>query len=191
MNKESKKTNSWRDLQSALQAQDQPALLKIVRDIYNLNQENKDFLHARFLPGEEGLAPYKRIIDESLYPDIYSNKPIRISAGRKAISQYRKATGDETGTLELMVYFVERGNEFTVDVGDIDESFYSSLESMFGRVVETVKKSGPEMLYRYLPRLTAIRDSANGIGWGYYDYLLEALAEAFPDEDRDELATHV
>ena len=46
--------------------------------------------------------------------------------------------------------------------------------------METLKRSDPEVVERFLPRLTAIRDAAHGIGWGYYDYLCEALAEAFP-----------
>ncbi len=68
-----------------------------------------------------------------------------MSIAKKAISQYTKATGDQTGTLELMAYFVERGDQFIVDFGDINAGFYSSLESMFGRILETsVPRGGRE-----------------------------------------------
>jgi hypothetical protein len=89
-----------------------------------------------------------------------------------------------------MVYFVERGNQFTVDFGDIDEGFYSSLESMFGRILETLKRSDYEVIAHFLPRLVAIRDAAAGIGWGYHDYLCEALAKAFPRAAEDGATTH-
>jgi hypothetical protein len=58
---------------------------------------------------------------------------------------------------------------------------------MFGRVVAILKSSDPEVIKRYVPRLIAIRDAASGIGWGYYDYLCEALAGAFPRAAEDEV----
>lgn len=175
-------------MRAVLAAQGSPQLLELVRDLYRLSQENRDFLNARFLVSENRLERYRKAIDDAIYPNVYQNKPVRISVAKKVISQYSKATGDQAGALELMVYFVERGNQFTVDFGDIDEGFYSSLESMVGRVLATLKSSAPEMIDRYVPRLVAIRDSASGIGWGYHDYLCDALAEILPEEDTDEVA---
>lgn len=54
--------------------------------------------------------------------------------GRKAISDYKKASGDEVGVLDIMVYYVEMGTKFTLEYGDIYEEFYDSLESMFKKV---------------------------------------------------------
>lgn len=34
-----------------------------------------------------------------------------------------------------MLYYVEKGVEFTNNYGDIDQSFYSSIESMYERVI--------------------------------------------------------
>jgi hypothetical protein len=180
----------WSDVRAVLATQGSAQLLEAVRDLYDLSQENRDFLNARYLASESNLEPYKKAIDDAIYPNVYQSKPIRVSVAKKAISQYTKATGDQAGTLELMVYFVERGNQFTVDFGDIDEGFYSSLESMFGRILETLKRSDPEVVERLLPRLVAIRDAAEGIGWGYHDYLCEALARAFPSSAEDEATTH-
>lgn len=178
--KEQQIDKCWRDVRAALATQGPAQLLEVARDLYHLSQENRDFLNARYLASENRLDPYKKIIDDAIYPNIYQSKPIRISAAKKAISQYTKATGDQAGTLELMVYFVERGNQFTVDFGDIDAGFYSSLESMFGSVLKVLQHTGPDVVSRVLPRLVAIRDAATGIGWGYYDYLNDALATAFP-----------
>ena len=115
-----------------------------------------------------------------------SNKPICISAAKKALSQYAKATNDEAGTLELMVYFVERGTHCAADLGIDDESFYSAMESMFGRVLKTLRRSSTEVREGFLPRLTAIRDAADGIGWGYHDCLGDALEQAFPGAGKDD-----
>lgn len=178
--KEQQIDKRWRDVRAALATQGPAQLLEVARDLYHLSQENRDFLNARYLASENRLEPYKKTIDDAIYPNIYQSKPIRISTAKKAISQYMKATGDQAGTLELMVYFVERGNQFTVDFGDIDAGFYSSLESMFGNILKALQHTGPDVVARVLPRLMAIRDVATGIGWGYYDYLSDALATAFP-----------
>lgn len=174
----------WNEVRAALAVRRPAELLEAVRDLYGLSQENRDFLSARFMTSASRLEPYKETIDGAIYPAM--NEPIRISAARRAISQYTKATGDQAGTLELMVYFVERGNAFTVDVGDIDEGFYSSLESMFARVLDILKSGDSDLAARYLPRLRGVRDAANNIGWGYYDYLCDALGESFPNADEDE-----
>lgn len=177
---------SWSDVRAVLAAQGSAQLLGAVRDLYDLSQENRDFLNARCLASKNRLEPYKNAIDDAIYPNVYQSKPIRVSVAKNAISQYTKATGDQPGTLELMVYFVERGNQFTVDFGDINEGFYSSLESMFGRILEALKRSDAAVVERLLPRLVAVRDTAEGIGWGYHDYLCEALAKAFPSTAEDE-----
>lgn len=179
----------WSEVRAVLATQDAAHLLMVARDLYDLSQENREFLNARFLVSESRLEPYKKTISDAIYPDVYQKKTLQISVAKKAISQYTKATGDRAGTLELMVYFVEQGTGFTVDFGDIDEGFYASLESMFGRILETLARSEPEVAERILPRLVAIRDAAKGIGWGYHDYLCEALAIAFSSAAEDEAAT--
>lgn len=112
---------------------------------------------------------------------MYHNQVVQLAQGRKAISHYRKASGDLEGTLELMTFYVERGTQFTVDFGDIDEAFYNSVEGMFRDLVDLLRGKGPQFAERFVPRLAAVRDSAAGIGWGFYDGLCEALADAFPE----------
>jgi hypothetical protein len=56
--------------------------------------------------------------------------------GQKAINEYSKAVGDAKGEAELMTYFVECGNQFTVEFGDIDEGFYDALLRMYARAID-------------------------------------------------------
>ncbi len=175
----------WNEVRAVLATRGPAEVLGLVRDLYDLSQENRDVLNARYLAAASGLERYKNRIDDAMYPDVHRGEPVRISVAKSAISQYKKATGDQVGTLELMVYFVERGNQFTIDLGDIDEGFYSALASMFGRILATLKRSNHDVVDRILPRLVAIRDAAQGIGWGYYDSLCEALATEFPSAADD------
>src|SRR5215831_12323567 len=129
---------------------------------------------------ETNTIGYKAIIRQSLYPDGTYDEPIQLARARKAISDYKKATKNACGTLELMVYYVECGTQCSVDFGDIDAWFYESLESMFRQVIQTLQHSDHDTLDRFLPRLDAIVRQARGIGWGYYDGLSATLKAAFP-----------
>ena len=158
-----------------------PELLQLIKDLYDLRSEVKDFLHALLLTSEQTLVPYKHTIQQSLSPDVIHGETLALSHGRKAISDYQKATKDPIDTLDLMTYYVECGTQFTVDYGDIDEAFYASLESMFTQVVTRLQHSDQDTIDRFLPRLTGVVRQARGIGWGYYDAIADTLEGAFPD----------
>jgi len=92
------------------------------------------------------------------------NQSIRFSVGKKAISDYFKATKDRIGQLELMIYYVEIGNQFIIDFGDIDEPFYSSLESMFNRILSNIENQPTTIQKQYLPRIENIVYSVRNTG---------------------------
>jgi phosphate uptake regulator len=181
MKRSSNHTKSWKSLQKNLERSSSKGLIKLVRALYDLNDQNRRFLCARLVSGDSNLQDYKAIIRRALYPDVCSKDDrLDLRAGRKAISDFKKASNDPGGVLELMVYYVEEGNKFTVDYGDIDEQFYSSLESMFDAVLRILKKSPDTMVARFLPRLRAVVAKADGIGWGYYDCIAASLEAVFP-----------
>ena len=152
----------------------------MVSDLYYLSKENKAFLHARFAVGGDTLAPYKKTISACMYPDVYTNKPIEVSKAKKAISSYSKAVGDALGEAELMTFFVECGNKFTLDFGDIDEAFYAALNRMYRRAIDKVLSLPGEQRDEFQGRLEAIMTSSSNIGWGYHDTLCDDYCEAFP-----------
>jgi len=172
---------SWQAVKAILAQQSPQELLQLIRDVYALRPEVKDFIHARLLSAKANVAPYKKTIHQSLSPDVIHGEDLDLARGRNAISDYKKATNDPVGTLELMVYYVECGNQFTVDYGDIDEEFYESLDAMFTQVVKTLQKSDETTVERFLPRLKAVVRQAEGIGWGYYDAISDTLEGAFPE----------
>ncbi|MBI5572912.1 MAG: hypothetical protein HY914_23415 [Desulfomonile tiedjei] len=162
---------------------DQKQLVQLVGDLYRLSKENREFLHTRFEAGDDPLAPYKKTIRESMYPDVYKNKPIQISKAKDAIRRYSKAVGDPLGEAELMTLFVECGNSFTVEFGDIDEGFYSALNFMYKRTIEKMLSLPVEQRSDFRNRLEEIMTSSSNIGWGYHDELLHDFYEAFPEEE--------
>jgi len=175
------KKTTWTNIKSILAKKDTPELLMLIKDLYALNKNNKTFIEARYLGGEETLDPYKKRIDEALYPDVTKDKPISLSAGRKAISDYKKATKDTDGTIELMVLYVSTGTQFTLDYGDMYDEFYDSLISMFHSTLKLLVKTDNTTQDKFVPELADIVDSVRGIGWGYHDNLSSLLNDYFPD----------
>ena len=177
-----RKAPSWTDIKTVLINSDHKQLIKLISDLYNFSNENKTFLHTRYNVGDDKLGPYKKIIEENMYPDVFRNKPIQVAKAKKAISSYSKAVGDDMGQAELMVYFVECGNNLTLDLGDIDEAFYDALNSMYKRAFDKVLSLPVKQKHEFKRRLKEIMTSSSGIGWGYYDTLADDYFRAFPED---------
>ena len=174
---------TWSDVKASVADIEQGKLIQIIGDLYRLSKENQDFLHTRFSIGDDPLKPYKQIIKACMYPDVMSNKPIRIQEAKQAISKYSKAIGDRLGEAELMIYFIECGNEFTVDLGDIDEGFYNALLGMYDRAIGKILKLPKEERNEFRKRMEKIMVSSEGMGWGYYDGLCDLYYDGFSDDE--------
>lgn len=166
---------SWKDIRSVLKEATHKDLLNLIGDLYALRKENQSFLHARFTKDENTLAPYKDAIEKYLSPAEPWKQPIKLSLARKAISDYRKASGDPEGLTELMLFYAECGVNFTLDFGDIDEPFYNSVEGVFSDGLKMLNRCGPDTTSKLLPRFVKAVQSTKGIGWGFHDGLSDAL----------------
>ena len=178
-NQKSKKP-TWIDVKKSIKDIEGPHLIELVKELYQLSDENRDFLHARFLGGTASLKKYRKTIQNSLYPDIMDDDDsFDFEKAENAIKTYAKATNDDEGVADLMIYYVECGNKFTLDYGDINEVFYDALVEMYEKAVKFVCKMPKKKQETFRKRLKIIMTSANGIGWGYYDDLCHYYSEAF------------
>jgi len=174
---------SWSDAKELISSLGKSELIQLIAGLYRLSNGNRDFLHARFSIGDDPIAPYRKVIEDCMFPDVFKNKPVQISTAKRAINEYSKAVGDAKGEAELMTYFVECGNQFTVEYGDIGESFYDALLRMYARAINKVLSLPDEEQHEFRERLRTIMVASDGIGWGYHDGLCEQYCEAFPEDD--------
>ena len=180
MKKVKSKKPTWIDVKRSIKRFEPSQLIELVNDLYQLSVENKTFLHARFSNEGDSLNKYKKIILNSLYPDVMDeNDNFDFDKAEKAIKDYAKATGSDESTTNLMIYYVECGNKFTLDYGDIDENFYDALIEMCEKAIKYVLKMPKKEQEPFRTRLKKIMESAAGIGWGYYDDLCHLYYEAF------------
>ncbi len=180
MSHEKKKCDlSWSGVKKAVSNLEDVDLVKLVGDLYRLSEANRNFLHSRFVPKSTKLKPYQKLIREGVCPDI--NSEFNFRQARKAISDYAKASGDAVGEVDLMIYYVECGNRFTLNYGDIDERFYDSLLSMCEKAASKVLSLPRKEQEAFRERMLDLVESSSGIGWGYHDGLGDIFYRAFPE----------
>ena len=178
---------SWSAISRQLKEWPRPALLALVKDLYDASSENRHFLHARFQAedaGGEALEAYRRKIVAQFFPARGEGK-LRLAEARKAIRDYRKATGNVAGTIDLLLTYVENGTEFTADLGYGNEPYFNSLESAAEEMKALLFKEERECYLKFEERIVRLEKFSDRIGWGYGDYLRELVCW-FENEFADE-----
>jgi hypothetical protein len=170
----SRKTKStWSQVGQHINKWPRPAIVKLLKELYELSPQIRDFVQARLQaeePNGSGLENYRRRIVEQFFPR-HGEAKLQLGEARKAIRDYRKATGNLTGTIDLLLTYVESGTRFTATFGDIDEPFYDSLASTLQEMASLLLQEGPEMYSRFRDRIVRLVEHAEDIGWGYGDEL--------------------
>ena len=172
-----KKSTGWSSIRQQIKDWPQPALLGLVKDLHDASAANRDFLQARVQAEDdrgEALEKYRARIVEQFFPRRGFGK-LKLAEARKAIRDYRKATGNLAGTAELMLTYVENGTRFTREYGDINEPFYNSLDSVLAELVQLLIKEGAAWYPRFQDRLLKVEADASHIGWGYCDTVHEQV----------------
>lgn len=182
MPRKKKKTVSWTDVNRSLNKFDNNQLIDLIGDLYHLSENNKVFFHTRFSLNEDPLEHYKKIIRGAIHPYLEDGETLDIGIAEGAIERYSKAANDIIGETELMIFFIESGNNFTLSYGDIDDEFYDSLLLMYEKAIQNVRELSLKDQKEFENRLFEIMNSASGIGWGYYDGLRDLYHEAFTDD---------
>lgn len=178
-----KTSGSWSAVRPHLATWSQPALLALVKNLYDTRAENRDFIQACCQPEEgssEVLEKYRRKIVDQFYPARGFGK-LKLGEARKAIRDYRKATGNLPGTAELLMTYVENGAKFTDEYGEIDERFYCSIESALDELSALLRGKSRELYPQFCGRLASVEQLTDGIGWGFHDSIADVVARLEED----------
>ena len=177
INQLAQKPGGWSATRKHLATWDKPALLTLVKDLYDAAAGNRDFIHARCQAADGGgeiLETYRSKIVEQFFPKRGFGK-LKLAEARKAIRDYRKATGHIPGTAELLMSYVENGVRFTHDYGDIDERFYSSVESALDELAALLRGEARDLYPQFQERLAKVVPMTDGIGWGFHDFITDVV----------------
>lgn len=157
-----------KEIKQNLLDQDKETLVKYLIELYKKYDSVKEYLNFYTNPNEEDLlVKYNDKIREGFYPK--RGMRLKLSVSRKAINDFRKLGTSKENLGNLMLYYVECGVEFTNDFGDINESFYSSVENTFATSLKLIEQDGA--LEKYKERADKILKDSENVGWGLCDTL--------------------
>lgn len=176
------KPPTWATIKRALADLNQAELVDLVRELYQLNADNKVFLSSRFTSVDvQTLAePYRKTIRDQFNPARGFPK-LSLRTARKALNDFKKACADPAAVADLLIYYVEQGVICTNNYGDIDENFYSSLESVYAEAIDVITKQDDAALAeQFYNRMRSIVYKTGNIGWGFHDFLNDEFHRRYP-----------
>jgi hypothetical protein len=168
---------TWSDVKTKLADFDRTGLLGLVQDMYTASKDNQAFLHTRFGLGGDVLKPYKTTINRWLWPDFFKDQDTSVTNAKKAIADYKKATGQPEDLAELMVYYCECAAGFSNDVGLQDDAYFDALVRMFEQALKASTNLATAQRTALHDRLDKVRHICHNFRYGVGGAMDELLAE--------------
>ncbi|REK76061.1 DUF6155 family protein [Paenibacillus paeoniae] len=155
-------------------------LIDLVKACFGASKDMEKFLAVQIMGAEAVKSlfeEYRKKVEYEFFPERGHGK-LRLQEAKKAISEFKKLTGSEKYSLELKLIYVEKGVEFTLCYGDIDERFYYSMASVYVDIIDLVNEDETvELFDEFEERLEAVVSKTEGIGWGFHDDLADIHAQ--------------
>ena len=105
-----------------------------------------------------------------------------MAKAKKAITDYKKASGSADGLAELTVFYCERASGFSCDVGLDDEAYFSALVRMFEQSLKAVATLPETQRSELWSRLELVRDRSHDVGHGVGEDMDALLTEHGADD---------
>ncbi len=157
---------TWSEVKARLEALDRKGLVSLLGDLYDANVANRRFLHSRLTPGSRAIEEYRRLVADAIYPDPFSKRRVSVRDAVAVIVGYRRSTGDASGTVDLMLTFVEAGTEQAVDLGYGDEAYFNALQVRLDAVAkefDTLPVDVRAQVRARLGRIQCVRGPSAGV----------------------------
>jgi hypothetical protein len=143
------KSQTWSDVKKQINEFSRDGLTDLIKDLYELSSINKTFLQTRFcnFSNKDNLEPYKKRIQKPLIWTGNTPPSLKVSDARKAISEYKKATRDVEGTLELTLFYLCCLVKCFTDFGVSDDAYLNSIYTALSDFLDGLKKANSLKLY--------------------------------------------
>jgi hypothetical protein len=156
-------------------------LIEEILRLFRMFDEVKEYYQSTIGDNEaEVLKKYKSIIENEFFPSRGDGRA-RLSVAKKAISDFKRVSSSSKAVADIMLFYVETGVRYTDEYGDIDEQFYSSMESMYEKTLKFITENNLKEYFRQ--RCEKIVDDSDGIGWGFGDGLCDMFENYFGIEE--------
>lgn len=174
-----KKEMTINDLKKHLTEFNETELKKLLCHLYKNSDLAEKMINVFILGSvyeEKLLEQYKEKMYGVFFPDNIVRSGFSLSWAKSLISEFKKIVTSNEKILDLQLYYVECGTDFTNTFGDIDMKFYDSMCSVYHTVVQAVNKHENDDLYlKFKDRLYSIVYDTRNMGWGFHDYVSEVF----------------
>lgn len=166
------------ELKKRLKQASKDDLIREIGELYKRFEPVKDYYQVKFGEDHElGVADkYKSLVENEFFPKRGIGQA-RLAIARKAVMDYKKVCRDQAAVIDVMLFYVEQGVKYTMAYGDINEAFYSSMESMYERAITAIGKAGLKDTFD--KRCHKILDDTRNMGWGFHDTLNDICGELY------------
>ena len=153
-------------------------LILEIGELFKTFPDIRDYYESRLISdgNDRLLAHYKKIIEEEFFPGNDLGRA-RLSIPRKALAGFRKVSSSTEHIVDLMLFSIEMGIEYTTTFGDMDESYYRSLVSMYERALDLLSKK--DLDTQFSLRCRKIVDSTSDFAWDFYENIQEIYHQYF------------
>ncbi len=169
------KRKKWSDVKARLEAFDRKGLVSLLGELYNASVANRRYLHSRLTPSSRAIEEYRHLVADAIYPDPFSERRVNVRDAAASIVEYRRSTGDASGTVDLMLTFVEAGTEQAADLGCGDEAYFNALQIRLDAVAKEFDTLPADVRAKVRTRLGRIQVRAQDVGWGFGDAVDEVV----------------
>ena len=156
-----KPRNHWNEIKVELDKRSN--ITDIVKELYELSDQNKYFLEARFLDLPiNTIEPYKKIIIKALNPDVTRNEDLFIDKARSPVDDYGKSTGNFNGTMELAFLFLNEAINFCEEYGYREEDIECALQDVYDITINALKEN-PDEIDNYYQKMKKMQSKIEEI----------------------------
>jgi hypothetical protein len=167
-----------RELTKYLKSLDEKGLYKEVQMLYSKIPEVAKYYEMEFSPNTDKIvADYKKKLEKEYFPSRGFGKA-RNGVSRKIVTDFKKISIYPSDEIDLWLYRTEMMAQFTVDYGDMDETFYNSLLSGFETACKLIEKEKLEKQFQSRC-YDIVHNVYDRVGWGLDDDLKVVYEDYF------------
>jgi hypothetical protein len=165
------------DLKKHLAQKSKEELVQEISILYQRFPQVKDYYQIQASAKEEVVKKYRDLIIEEFTEGKRRPFPkARLSAGKKALSDFKKLTSNPELIVDMMLTYVESVSSFNSSFSPDTEDYYTSPEDMFEKALALMKES--KLLAKFKTRAQEIVENAVD-GYGHYDSLKERYEDVY------------
>jgi hypothetical protein len=168
-------TDNWSACKRVLKDWPRPGVVALVRELYQLSDDNRRFLHARLLAAVDktrAIDDTAKVVRRMLKPQNVWNGRVRHGDVKRVIDRFEKGADDAAAVAHVLLADLDEALQTFAEVGDY-EPIVKHIYATMTRLEECLKLRDVPAATPLVDTLVALgRRWADRFGWGVSDELL-------------------